>query len=337
MNLKLKNEFTLLSELKVLVSKEREVTAQILHYFREVESRKLHLESGYPSLFEFAVKELGYSAGSAHRRISAMSLLKVLPEIEEQIQSGELSLSVAAQAQSFFREEGRSRTVSVEEKKETVASLMGLSTRECERKLAAISPLAALPRERERVVTEDLTQIQFLADRELMEKLEKLKGLLAHRNFDGGYRKLFHALADMALKKLVPVAKQGAAKGEVPKHLIREQRVQNKQTTKEIATPAQNESERQVRMQQVRSNERINGAKRSRSIPVQVRAAVYKRDQGKCSYVDRKSGRTCASIHALEYDHITPFMMGGEATQDNLRLLCSAHHRLETEKLLLVV
>jgi hypothetical protein len=65
--------------------------------------RKLFLEMGYPSLFEFCLKELSYSEGSAQRRISAMRLLKSLPEIEPKIISGELSLSVVSQAQTFFR------------------------------------------------------------------------------------------------------------------------------------------------------------------------------------------------------------------------------------------
>lgn len=310
MNLKTKSESILLSELKNLVTDERETGVKILHYFREIEARKIHLERGYSSFFDFAVKELGYSAGGAYRRISAMRLLKALPELQEKIESGVLSLSVAAQAQSFFREEGKVRKVSVQEKIETVESLLGLSTRECERKLAAISPSSALPKEKSRVVTEELMQIQFLADRDLMGKLEKLKGLLAHRDFDGSYQGLFRQLADLALKRLVP--------GE--------------------SAPAPNESERQS-LPPSKPVKLVppSAPKWSRHLPRQVKSAVFLRDSGKCVYRDRKSGRVCGSSYALEYDHVVPFSMGGETAVENLRLLCSAHHRLESEKLAMLV
>src|SRR6185437_12884564 len=99
MNLKYKKNSELVVELKSLVENERKLLIEILHYLREIEFRKLHLEMGYPDLYEFAMRELGYSSGAAYRRISAMRLLKAVPEIEEKLSSGELSLQNAAHAQ----------------------------------------------------------------------------------------------------------------------------------------------------------------------------------------------------------------------------------------------
>ncbi|MDE0448969.1 MAG: HNH endonuclease signature motif containing protein, partial [Spirochaetaceae bacterium] len=67
---------------------------------------------------------------------------------------------------------------------------------------------------------------------------------------------------------------------------------------------------------------------RSRYIPAAVRREVWRRDQGRCSYVDRHSGRRCGSRYRLEIDHIVPFALGGGAEPANLRLRCEAHHRL---------
>jgi hypothetical protein len=47
---------------------------------------------------------LHYSEGQAGRRIQAMRLIKEIPEIEQKIESGALSLSNISQAQSFFRD-----------------------------------------------------------------------------------------------------------------------------------------------------------------------------------------------------------------------------------------
>src|SRR5690606_18818366 len=86
------------------VTKENELKIQILHLLAEVERRRLYSKS-YPSLFEYCVKVLKYSCAAAQRRIDSMRAMKLIPEIEEKIVSGELNLSSIAQAQSFFRQE----------------------------------------------------------------------------------------------------------------------------------------------------------------------------------------------------------------------------------------
>ena len=64
-----------------------------------------------------------------------------------------------------------------------------------------------------------------------------------------------------------------------------------------------------------------------RAIPAAVRREIWQRDGGRCSYVDPRTGRRCASRHLLEIDHRIPYARGGGAKRANLRLLCSAHHR----------
>jgi hypothetical protein len=97
----------LLTQTQALVHQERRLGVEILWHLREIESRRLYAERGYSSLHTYCVQELKYSDGAAHRRISAMRLLKDLPEVEEKIQSGALSLSTAATLQDFLRAEKR--------------------------------------------------------------------------------------------------------------------------------------------------------------------------------------------------------------------------------------
>jgi hypothetical protein len=136
----------LIHQLKIQVENERKLLMEILYLLREVEARKLHLEMGYPDLYEFAMKELGYSSGAAYRRISAMRLLRSMPAVATQLESGELGLENASQAQSFFRKEDQRRKelgeqkLSLEEKREVVNELLGKSTREGQRVLMERSP-----------------------------------------------------------------------------------------------------------------------------------------------------------------------------------------------------
>ena len=74
----------IISKIKSLVGEERRTTNLILNYLQMVETRRLYAEMGYPSLFEFCTRELGYSAAAAYRRIESMRLLKSLPLVEKQ-------------------------------------------------------------------------------------------------------------------------------------------------------------------------------------------------------------------------------------------------------------
>ena len=70
---------------------------------------------------------------------------------------------------------------------------------------------------------------------------------------------------------------------------------------------------------------------RARHIPADVRAAVYKRDGGVCTF-ESDNGQRCGSRHALQYDHVVAVADGGASTIENLRLLCPAHNQLEAER-----
>ena len=67
----------------------------------------------------------------------------------------------------------------------------------------------------------------------------------------------------------------------------------------------------------------------SRSIPASVRRAVWQRDGGRCAFVGTR-GR-CRATAFLEFHHLTPFAVGGQATIENIELRCAAHNRREAE------
>ncbi|HKQ56307.1 MAG TPA: HNH endonuclease [Candidatus Eisenbacteria bacterium] len=68
-----------------------------------------------------------------------------------------------------------------------------------------------------------------------------------------------------------------------------------------------------------------------RHIPAQVKRAVVKRDEKRCTFV-ADDGRRCQARGKLEFDHIEPVARGGESTVDNLRLRCRVHNQLEAER-----
>ena len=70
----------------------------------------------------------------------------------------------------------------------------------------------------------------------------------------------------------------------------------------------------------------------SRHVPAHLKRAVWLRDGGRCAFVAR-SGRRCRERAFLEFHHIEPYAIGGEATVSNLSLRCRAHNAHEAERL----
>ena len=97
----------LLLQTKNLVQKERQINIQVLQHLQEIEKRKLYLDRGFPSLFEYAVKELGYSHSAAYRRIKSMRLCRDIPQAASRIKTGSLNLTTASQLQTFFEKKKR--------------------------------------------------------------------------------------------------------------------------------------------------------------------------------------------------------------------------------------
>jgi hypothetical protein len=292
MNFKEFSNDQLSNKIKFLSSEDRRITTELIECLREIRSRRIHLQLGYGSLFEYCVKELGFSEGSASRRVSAVNALEEMPEIKAKIESGALTLSNISQAQKYFRVEKEiGQSLNSEEKREVLKSLEHTSTREAERKLVELEPKLAI-KEKERVVADDRIEIRFTMNTELKEKIEKIKSLLSHKKANMSFEEVLFEMAEVSLAKLDPEKKKDGPS-----------KLRN-------ASPAPG-----------------NSAKSSRYINVQTRQAVWKRDLGQCSFRSA-SGLRCSSRHRLEMDHCEPYGYGGANTVENLRLLCRAHHQL---------
>jgi 5-methylcytosine-specific restriction endonuclease McrA len=71
--------------------------------------------------------------------------------------------------------------------------------------------------------------------------------------------------------------------------------------------------------------------KRPRTIPANVKRAVWQRDEGRCAFVSSQ-GRRCSARARLEFDHVEPVARGGTAHAEGMRLLCRAHNQFEAER-----
>jgi hypothetical protein len=287
MNLKHLTDKSILETTEALIRQENELLVSILHHLREIDRRRLYSTLGHGSLFAYVVGHLGQSEDQAYRRINAMRLLNEVPEIEEKIEAGALSLSNLSLAQSHFRKEAQcgSKPITKAEKIELLEKIENKSAREAQKIVLARSsqPAAVIP-DRVKPISSDLDEIKFAAPSGLKEKIEKLKGLLAHKNPNLSLGELVDQLCDLGLKEWDPAQKQ-----------VRERK-----------SPATSRKQRATDGPAARAETPISQAA--------IRREVWRRAQSRC--------QKCRSVFALEIDHIVPRAKGGGSEVENRRLLC---------------
>lgn len=302
MNLKSLSDSALLSRTDQLVAREREILSQVLHHLREIERRRLYSDLGYKSLFEYATKRLGYGEDQAARRISAMRLLKELPELEAKISTGALTLSNLSLAQTLFRKEPQSRSA----KLELLEKIENKSKREAEKiVLSTASEPEKLRPDRIRTVTDSTIEVRFTADSNLQEKLDRVKGLLAHKG-EVSLAGLVDQLCDMAIEKLDRAKVQVANRDVKSSHFNRNRPAASRATG--WCKSAEN-SPAPV------SKRCDNDQSQTRPyISASIKRLVWQKARSRCE--------NCDSTHALQIDHINPVALGGANNIKNLRLLC---------------
>lgn len=201
----------LLKNTKNLVGEEQKIITKIVVHLEEIERRKLYSDLKYTSLFEYCTKELKYSEDQACRRIGAMRASKEVPKIKDHLDSGALNLTAVTMANRLINDAKKESIKLDNAKKEEIFNRCTNQTKsEVQNTLFDIRKelnLSDTPPNKPVItkVSKTQTRIHLTIENELMEKLEKLKGLLAHKNSkDNNYNDLVELLnhsLDVAIKE----------------------------------------------------------------------------------------------------------------------------------------
>ena len=204
----------LLRETSNLVRHERHLQGAIIDHLAEIEARGLYLERGFSSLFDYAVRELGYSDAAAARRIGAMRLCADQPDAREGLRDGSLTLSAAAELQWAFARQRRRGSIcgtasiapagsaapdfapavplppaepqppplvlDAAGRQKLVEDAAGKSARQVRQMLADLDPELAPPADRVRPLGDGRYELKATIDAECRQGLEQLRGLLSH-------------------------------------------------------------------------------------------------------------------------------------------------------------
>jgi hypothetical protein len=301
LNLSCLDDKTLLNQTRKQASLEREATAKMLVYLREVHKRRLYSDLHYSSLFDFCVRDLGWSEGQTSRRISAARLVEARPEVGIKIAKGEMSLGVAAELARFFKSERPDEN----KKDELIAKVSGKSQRESAKILAGEST-NPLPHKRESmtVTSPSTNRLALNISDELLEKLSRIRDLMGHKDIST-YENLLNAMADVVLKKVDSERVASFSAERKPKIKCRPENTDHELKQKCKLENAEHGPKK----------------KSSRYIPAKIRRRVKQKANHKCE--------KCGGTHALQVDHVAPVYHGGDNQPSNLRILCRSCNQRE--------
>ena len=155
-------------------------------------------------------------------------------------------------------------------------------------------------------------RLQWTAHQALHDKLEQLKHLMRHQVPDGNLAVIVERAVDLLLDKTLK-ARFGV-----------------KAPSDSRPAPTQHAHPSDGPTTQVCASDHKTPASSSRHIARAVAREVFLRDQGQCSFVGSNAKR-CCERGLLELHHVVPFARGGEASVENIRLVCRAHNSLLAE------
>ncbi|MBL6991510.1 MAG: HNH endonuclease [Bacteriovoracaceae bacterium] len=197
------NDKQLLVNTISLVKNERAISVKVLDHLAEIERRKLYCDLKYSSLFSYCQGELGFSEQEAYRRIDAMRLAKVMPEVKKILENGNLSLTNANMISSLFKKS----KLDDDKKLQIVQKVKGMTKKQCETKLDEVkselgfAPSSIAKQERKCKEVDGGVRLHLSIGKSTYAKLNKLKGLLAHTK-DHSTEELLDLMLDNMIEKI---------------------------------------------------------------------------------------------------------------------------------------
>ena len=326
------SDVALLELLATQVHADHVNTAELLATIAEVDSRRLYLPAGYPSMFAYCVGEWHMSEDMAYNRIRAARAGRRFPAILLAIQEGRLHVTAVVMLAPHLTRQNAGELIAAATHRSKAEIERVLAERFPRPDLAAfvqpIVPASIVPGLLVPEPVHDTTQlapgpvqgfvmpVRRPAPERASEPASAKVTPLAPQRF--GLQVTIDAETQQLLQDVRALLGHTVPSGDLAQVLRESLRIAK------LAL----EKRRFAATSKPRPNRRTKSA---RHIPAHVRREVWRRDQGRCTFVS-DSGHRCESRLRLEFDHATPLARGGEGTVADLRLRCRAHNQYEAEQ-----
>ena len=301
------------AEVKRLAHCEREATVHLVAHLAELDARRLYLGAGFSSLFTYCTAVLRLSEHESYDRIEAARAARRYPIILHMLGEGALNLTTVRLLAPHLTNDNCA---------ELLAAASGRSKREVEELLARQFPRPEVPSSIRKVPAPAPPTVPVspppqatpvfappAKHRPALTPLADDRYVIRFTATAGTREKL--RLAQDLLRHAIPTGDLGEIFDRALTALL------EKLARAKLAATERPGSNR-------------DAAPSSRHIPAEVRRAVWLRDGGRCGFVG-KGGRRCAERSFLEFHHVQPYAVGGQATVDNIALRCRAHNAYEAD------
>jgi hypothetical protein len=280
------------AELRKLVRASARTEAKVVAHLAEVEARRLHLQAGFGSMFEYCLEHLGLGDFEAFLRITAARTATKYPVVLDLLERQELHLTAIRLLREHLTDENH---------RDLLMEACGKSKRQIEALVARRFPKCAVPERLCRLpklepLAPGRYRLELTIDEELKERLELARDLLSHANPTHDLAMVIGLGIDALLERL--------------------QRRRFGRTSR----PRKAEAEAEARPRGKR-----------RWVPNGVRRPVVERDGLRCAFIGT-DGRRCTSRAFLQLHHGKPWAWGGRETPKNLHVFCAQHNRLRAEQ-----
>jgi hypothetical protein len=319
------DDVDLVARLRNLAAREREATVELVAHLAELDTRDIHLRAGYPSLFVYCRDVLGLSEHEAYNRIEAARAVRRFPVILDLLAEGKIHLTTVRLLAPHLTPDNYQRVLDsargkrkaeVEEivartapRPDAAPVLRKLPTPRiappvtAEAREEGAPPLPIPPREKS-------SQNSSPRDASPPPAVTPLSPdrYLVRFTIGGSTLEKLERVKDL-LRHSVPTGDTAAIFDRALEALLADL-VRKKLAATGYPRPSA-------------------GAKPgSRHVPAEVRRDVWRRDQERCAFVGT-GGQRCRERAFLEFHHVKPYAIGGEATVTNVELRCRRHNQHE--------
>jgi hypothetical protein len=320
----------LVARLRELAGRERGEVVLLIAHLAELDTRDFHLRAGHGSLFAYCRDALALSEQEAYSRIAAARAARRFPVVLEMLEAGVLNVTtVRLLAPRLTPENHRAALESARGKsklqvEELAARLWPRpDVPSVVRKLPPPARVPSLP------IAASVVPVSPAAAGSLVAAPAATSPPVPpwpapRRSAD------IAPLSPDRYKVQVTISGQTLEKLQRAKDLLRhaipsgdEAAILDRALTALLASLAQ---KRFAATEKPRAS--AGTAAGSRHIPAEVKREVWRRDLGRCAFVGT-GGRRCGERAFLEFHHVRPFAMGGEATVKNIQLRCRSHNDYE--------
>jgi 5-methylcytosine-specific restriction endonuclease McrA len=307
------------------VRDERRIRQIVILHLVELNRRKLFLQLGYSSLYDYLVKKFKYSSSAAQRRIEAVRLIGEVPKVADKLANGEMNLSQVGDIQKAVKQAEKIHFEKVS--KDLKASLVDqvlngnksedphpTTSSQTQQICAEVLNIPVVDDQKIITQKDGSRRLQITLTEEQWRKFEAVRDFVAHTHLQKKRTPNISDVLETVFEKVLKTENESDSK-----ELNIESGAESSNPANAIAVPctAAPATDRVIAQKAV--------ATQWKSLTPKPKHFILRQDRC-CQYENPDTGKMCGSRFNLHVDHIIPRALGGKNAPANLRVLCREHN-----------